>query len=753
MDTTTTVLKKGANIHRTLPVLNMVCASCAASVQSILGSQQGVAMASVNYADSSVAVRFDPDLITPEAMQIAVRSVGYDLVLEEGQAGLAAVDARSADHYQKLLSSTLWSAGLSIPLMIISMWLPDIPKAAFWMWLLATPVLFVFGRQFFIGAYQRLLLGQANMDTLVALSTGTAYLYSVVLTLLPGFWLDRGLADHVYFESAAVVISFILLGKLLEARARNHTAADIKKLVGLQPQTATLLVAGEHSLIEVSAIRENDRLFVKPGEAVAVDGRVSSGHPFINESMVSGEPAAVQKTTGDPVFAGTLNEASAFEMVAEQVGSATVLAKIIALVKEAQGSKAPIQHLVDKIAARFVVFVILIAMVSFFCWWILGGRNGVTQGLIAFVTVLVIACPCALGLATPAAIMVGIGKAASKGMLIKDAESLQVAAKITDVVLDKTGTLTLGKPIVKDLIWLAKKPAYPGMLAALEKASQHPLAPAIIQYLGQDSALGKALDSTSLDHSELVPGQGIQGRFGNASYFVGNERMVTARGIDNGTASSVEVACFQKEHPWATLVYFMDEQQILACIALEDPLHPTAKEAVQRLQATRVKIHMLTGDNLQSATHIAQQAGITSFKSQMLPADKLTYVSQLQSKGAKVAMVGDGINDSAALAQADISIAMSHGSAVAMDVATITLMGGDLRKIPSILQLSRASNRTIKENLFWAFIYNLVGIPIAAGILYPINGFMLSPMVAGAAMALSSVSVLANSLRLKWKRV
>lgn len=756
-----TILKSSHSIkQRTLPVLNMSCASCAASVGSILSSQPGVISAEVNYADSSTTVSYDPSLIEPKALQDAVRSIGYDLVLEEGLAGDRLLEEKKAHSFQALKQNTLWAFALTIPLVIVSMGLPDLPYAAYIMWLLSTPVLLLFGRQFFKGAYLQTKMGKANMDTLVAMSTGTAYLYSLIVTLLDSYLPDNNTTHHVYFESAAVIICFILLGKFLEEKARNQTSADIKKLIGLQPQTATLLIHDKQQIIQVTAIKVQDRLLVKPGEAVAVDGLLKSGQPFIDESMISGEPIPVQKLPGDVVFAGTINQSSAFEMEAEKVGSDTVLAGIIALVKEAQGSKAPIQRLVDKIAAKFVVFVVAVAILSFGTWWLLGGEHGFTQGLISFVTVLVIACPCALGLATPAAIMVGIGKAARQGILIKDAESLQIAAKLTDVVLDKTGTLTAGKPKISQMVWLdpvhGNDPLLSAILAEMERQSQHPLAPAIVRYLDQSSAMSAdQKEPLALDHTELLPGEGIQATFKGKPFYAGNTRLLKNKGIlvPETVSSASVLADFLSRHATETVIYFTDEKTILACIALTDPLSSVALPAISSLKHQKIKIHMLTGDNEQSAKKIATQAGITQYQAGMLPEDKLTYIRQLKQRGAKVAMIGDGINDSAALAEADISMAMSHGSAIAIDVAKITLMGGDLRKISAAIRISKQTNRTIKENLFWAFVYNLMGIPIAAGLLYPFNGFMLSPMIAGAAMALSSVSVLANSLRLKLKRI
>lgn len=735
--------------HRSFPVLGLSCASCAASVQSMLSSQAGVSAVAVNYANATATVDYDPAAIREEDMQSVIRSIGYDLVIEKEQAA-EVVEKSEQDRYKKLKIHTLWAAILSIPLMIISMWGMDIPYAGLLMWILATPVVFVFGGRFFTSAYRQLIHGKAGMDTLVALSTGVAYLYSLTVFIFPDFWASKGLPGHLYFESAAVVITFILLGKLLEMQAKGRTSADIKKLMGTQPTTATLIRDGKPEQVSVNSIKIGDHLLVKPGEAIAVDGSVLSGIPLINESMITGEPVAVQKEKGAIVYAGTLNEHTSFEMTATQVGSDTVLASIIEMVKNAQGSKAPIQKLVDKIAARFVLGVLIIAAITFLSWWWLGGTAEISRGVVAVVTVLVIACPCALGLATPAAIMVGIGRGAAMGILIKDAAHLQTLAGVTDIVLDKTGTLTTGKPVVQEAVWLEYNDQLANILLAIERSSQHPLADAVADYAA--SLLPHKDTVNGLTHATFLPGLGLEATVNGINYYVGNARLLEDKGI---ALNNQSLDHFLQTHTNDTIIYFADggHKKLLAGLALADALKPEAKTTLNRLRDQGITIHMLTGDNAATASHIAAQTGITSFEANLLPADKLTYIEQLQRGGKVVAMIGDGINDSAALAQADISMAMSKGSAVAMDVAGMTLVGDRLDKIADGIQLSRLTNKTIKENLFWAFFYNLIGIPVAAGILYPFTGYMLSPMIAGAAMAMSSICVLAASLRLRYRKL
>ncbi|MFZ4465166.1 MAG: copper-translocating P-type ATPase, partial [Bacteroidales bacterium] len=612
------------------------------------------------------------------------------------------------------------------------------------MWILSTPVVLWFGKDFFINAFRLARHRSANMDTLVALSTGVAYLFSLVNTLFPEYWMEKGLHGHVYFEAASVVIAFILLGKMLEEKAKGNTSSAIKKLMGLRPKTVTIIIEdGRQSEIPIENVLKGNIILVKHGEKVAIDGTVVQGSSYVDESMLTGEAIPVFKKEKEKVFAGTINQKGSFQFRADKIGAETMLAQIIRMVQEAQGSKAPVQKLADKIAGVFVPVVMSVAVFSFVIWLILGGENGFSQGLLALITVLVIACPCALGLATPTAIMVGVGKGAEKGILIKDAESLETARKVNAIVLDKTGTITVGKPIVTDIAWLNEDDSYKSLFYSIEKLSEHPLADALVDFLDGS-------ETVKAEHFESITGYGIRAEIEQKSYFAGNGKLL----IDNDILidKSLKIKAEEWEDESKTIIWFSDAVKALAVAAIEDAIKPTSKQAIQQLKDLGIEVYLLTGDNESSAKKIAEKAGILHYKAQVLPHQKAEFVKELQSKGMIVAMVGDGINDSTALAQADVSIAMGKGSDIAMDVAKMTIISSDLTKIPAAIQLSKQTVATIHQNLFWAFIYNIIGIPIAAGILFPINGFLLNPMIAGAAMALSSVSVVSNSLRLKWKK-
>ncbi|MDY3789950.1 heavy metal translocating P-type ATPase [Bacteroides fluxus] len=730
--------------QESFPILGMSCASCAARVDKALNHQPGVSKAAVNYASGMATVEYDPSQCSPEALKQAVQAAGYDLLIQQGRNTLEEAEQAHDKKYRALKFRTTWAIILSVPIVIIGMFFMDMPYANLIMWALSTPIIFGLGRSFFVSAWKQLEHGSANMDTLVANSTGIAYLFSLFNMLFPEFWLSRGIHPHVYFEAASVIIAFILLGRLLEEKAKGNTSSAIKKLMGLQPKNVTVITpTGEQQEISIEQIRPGDLLLVKPGERIAVDGSVTEGESFVDESMLSGEPIAVSKYKGTKVFAGTINQQGSFRFRAEKVGTDTLLAKIIHMVQDAQGSKAPVQQLVDKIAGIFVPVIIGIAIVSFIAWMLLDGENGFTHGLLALVTVLIIACPCALGLATPTAIMVGIGKGAERGVLIKDAESLEIAKKIDTVVLDKTGTVTEGKPAVSDLIWNDRTERAESIFYSLEKLSEHPLAEAIAGYF-------KDVRFTEIEHFDSITGKGVKGQVEDKTYYAGNRKLLEENRISISPALSAEAARLTAEAQ--TVIWFADDTAALAIAAITDRIKPTSIQAVAELRAAGIEVYMLTGDNEATAGEIARQAGITHYKAGVLPQDKAAFISQLQKEGKKVAMAGDGINDSAALAQADLSIAMGGGSDIAMDVAKMTIISSDLTKIPEALKLSRLTVRTIRQNLFWAFIYNLIGVPIAAGILYPINGFLLNPMIAGAAMAFSSVSVVSNSLRLKRKK-
>jgi len=735
------------SIQKQFPVLDMTCAACAVSVESILSGQPGVVSAAVNFATQNVQVEYMPATITPATMKQALQSIGYDLVIEETAEAKEEVEQIHLRRYDDLRRRTIWAVALAIPLGILGMFFMDLPYVEYILWALATPLVLWLGRSFFVNAWKQARHRSANMDTLVALSTGIAYIFSVFNTLFPEFWHSRGLHAHVYFEAAGIVIAFILLGKLLEERAKSNTSSAIKKLMGLQPKTVTIVHEGGHTMeIPVAQVNIGDVLLVKPGEKVPVDGTVQSGSSYVDESMLSGEPVPVLRGAGDRVLAGTINQKGSFQFRAEKVGGDTLLAQIIRMVQEAQGSKAPVQKLVDRIAGVFVPVVIGIALAAFGAWWIFGGENGLTQGLLALVTVLVIACPCALGLATPTAIMVGVGKGAEQGILIKDAESLEMAHRIQAVVLDKTGTITAGKPAVEALLWAAgsESGAWKNVLFSLEKNSEHPLAEAVTTYL-QDQAT-----PVGLDNVESLTGKGISAEYQGRKVFAGNRALMQENQLVMAEALEQQAGVWENEAK--TVIWFANHREVLAIAAIADPVKPDSIEAVQELQRMGIAVYLLTGDNRQTAAAVAAQVGIGQFRAEVLPADKDNFVQELQRQGRVVAMVGDGINDSQALARADVSIAMGKGSDIAMDVAKMTLMSSDLSKIPAAIRLSRHTVTTIRQNLFWAFIYNVIGIPVAAGVLFPINGFLLNPMIAGAAMALSSVSVVSNSLRLKWRK-
>ncbi|KIO74675.1 copper transporter [Pedobacter lusitanus] len=732
-----------------LPVLGMTCAGCASSVQSMIEAQDGVKSAEVNYATQQVKVSYEPDKITPEKFQAAVQSVGYDLILD-AQNGKEKQEEVQQQNYSALKKRTVLAGILTLPVVIIGMFLMDIPYANYYMLVLTTPVLFVFGKNFFINAFKQAQHGRANMDSLVALSTGISYLFSVFNTFFPEFWHSKGIHPHVYYEAAAVVIVFIMLGKLLEENAKSNTSSAIKKLIGLQPKTVILITDdGEHE-IAVSDVKAGNLLLVKPGDKIPVDGVLHEGHSYVDESMISGEPVAVFKESGAQVFAGTINQKGSFKFHAEKVGSETLLAQIIKLVQDAQGSKAPVQKLVDKIAGIFVPIVLFIAVLTLGIWLLFGGDYKLSQGLMAMVTVLVIACPCALGLATPTAIMVGIGKGAEHGMLIKDAEALESGYKVNTVILDKTGTITEGKPLVTGIEWVdnyvENDEKLAGVLLAMEQQSEHPLAEAVVNYI-RDMKISAAV----ITDFKSLTGRGVEAVFNGETYFAGSHKILNQVSEELPGKLKEVVHGFQQSAK--TVIYFTSTKRVLAVIAIADQIKSGSKQAVEELQSQGITVYMLTGDNAFTAAAIAKQAGILHYKADVLPAEKADFVKSLQQEGRIVAMIGDGINDSQALAQADLSIAMGKGSDIAIDVAKLTLISSDLRQVPKALKLSQATVRTIRQNLFWAFIYNLIGIPLAAGILYPFNGFLLNPMIAGAAMALSSVSVVGNSLRLKLLKI
>lgn len=732
-------------IRKSFPVLQMTCASCAVSVESMLKAQPGVISAAVNYANASAIIEYQPESITKAQLQKAVQSIGYDLLIDETAQSAEKIDVLQHEKYTELKKRTIGAIALAAPIALIGMFFMQMPHANYIMWALCTPVVVWFGKDFFINAWKQARHHSSNMDTLVALSTGVAYLFSVFNTLYAEYWHQKGLHAHVYFEASAVVIAFILLGKLLEEKAKGNTSSAIKKLIGLQPKTVTVIHAdGQTVEMPIEKVMAGDIIQVKPGEKVAVDGTVIEGESYVDESMLSGEPIPVLKRKEEKVFAGTINQKGSFRFKAVKVGSETMLAHIIKTVRDAQGSKAPVQKLVDKIAAVFVPVVIVIALLSFTAWWALGGENGFTQGLMAMVTVLVIACPCALGLATPTAIMVGIGKGAEMGILIKDAESLEQAKKLNAMVLDKTGTITEGKPTVAEAFWLKEDDYLKQVLVTIESKSEHPLAEAVVAYY-------KGITPVLVSKFESLTGKGVRAEIIGESYYVGTIKLLSENGIHINNELTAKAGEWSKEAK--TVIWFADSKNALGILAISDRVKATSGQAIEQLQNMGIEVYMLTGDSETTAKAISAQTGVARYKAEVLPQQKADFIKELQATGKVVAMVGDGINDSTALAQADVSIAMGKGSDIAMDVAKMTIISSDLTKIAQAIHLSKQTVNTVRQNLFWAFLYNIIGIPIAAGILYPFTGFLLNPMVAGAAMALSSVSVVSNSLRLKWKHI
>ncbi|MDH5398118.1 MAG: heavy metal translocating P-type ATPase [Cyclobacteriaceae bacterium] len=729
-------------VKKNYPVLGMSCAGCASSVENTLNAHEGVNLAKVNFANGMLSVEYAPGATTPDNLKAALLDIGFDLDIAEEEARERKEKAL-AEKVNTLKRNTISAGLLSLPIVAIGMFFPELPGGNFIMGILATPVLFRFGKQFYINAWKQARHKSANMDTLVALSTSIAFIYSLFNTLLPEVITQAGLEAHVYYEAAAVIITFILVGRYLEERAKTGTATAIKKLIGLQPNTVLRINNAKEETISIHEVIKGDVLLVRPGDKIPVDGKVISGSSYVDESMITGEPVAVEKRADSSVYAGTINQKGSFKLHAEKVGSETALAQIIRTVEEAQGSKAPVQKLVDKIAGIFVPVVIGISILSFGVWMVFGGEHALTHAILAMVTVLVISCPCALGLATPTAIMVGIGRGAEQGILIKDAESLEQAKKIDAIILDKTGTITEGKPAVVKTIWINDNNTdLTGILYSLESRSEHPLASAITESLKSQSP-----EMPEPEHFESLTGEGVKGTFGGDEYFVGSLRLV--KKLDVGIPENISENIEESVLAANTIVYFASRKNLLAVFCIADPIKETSAQAIRDLQQQGIEVMMLTGDAENTAAAVAGQVGIKQYRAQALPEDKAAFIKTLQEQGKTVAMVGDGINDSTALAQANVSIAMGKGSEIAIDVAMMTIISSDLTKIAQAIRLSKRTVATINQNLFWAFIYNIIGIPLAAGILYPFTGFLLNPMIAGAAMAMSSVSVVGNSLLLK----
>ena len=733
--------------RQTFRVTGMTCASCAISLETYLKPITGVKFVSVNYPNQSVSIEFDLNVVSIELLKAKAKEISYELIDGNENEAKEAFDDLEAIRLNTLRTKLIGSALFSIPVFIISMFfMGKIPYENWILLGLSVPALFWAGNQFFINAWKKIKHGATNMDTLVALSTGVAFAYSVFNTVYPDFMMSRGIHPHVYYESAVVIITFILLGKYLEERAKGKTSSAIKKMMGLKPKEVTCIRNGEEVTLPMHEIILGDLIILKPGDKVPVDGKVKKGESYIDESMLTGEPIPVPKTKGDAVTAGTINQKGALRIIAQKIGKDTLLSQIISAVEEAQASKPDIQRLVDKIAGIFVPIVIGIAVLTFVIWILIGPNPSFTYGLQALITVLIIACPCALGLATPTALMVGIGKGAELGILIKDAQTLETAYRTEILILDKTGTITEGKPSVTEVIWLEEDSNYSSIIYAIESLSEHPLAQAVLNHF-------KTLKTETFPISsfESITGMGIKAQLNQCNYHIGNQRLLVENNIilnhDNNALAE------RMKEDGNTVVYFTENENVVALIGLKDEVKLDAKQAIAKIQAKGIEVYMLTGDNKQTARVIAEQVGISHFQAEVLPSDKGNFIKKLQDEGRVVAMAGDGINDSHALAQADVGIAMGSGTDIAMESAGITLIHSNLDQISKAIELSKATMKTIKQNLFWAFFYNIIALPIAAGVLYPAFKFLLNPMIAGAAMSFSSISVLTNSLRLKRKKI
>jgi len=735
-------------IKKSYPVKGMSCAACASSVESMLNHTEGVQEASVNFANHSVLVKYDTDLATEEKLKNAVNELGYELVT--GTVDTDQLKREKAEDLKKLRNKVIFAAIFSIPVFVIGMFLMDLPYRNWIMLILSTPVVLYSGRNFYVNAWKKGKHLTFNMDTLIALGTGAAYLYSLFVTLFPGYLISAGIDPHVYYESAVVIITLILFGNLMEENAKNRTSTAIEKLMQLQPREATVIRNGQREVVPIDDVGMDEILLIRPGEKIPVDGEVVSGSSYVEESMVTGEPEPVKKELRSQVIGGTINKTGSFEMIARKVGAETMLARIIQMVQDAQGSKAPVQKLADKISSIFVPVVVTLALISFAIWYLAGPEPAFTNAFVILVTVLIIACPCALGLATPTAITVGVGKGATNGILIKDAKALESTKDIEVLLVDKTGTITKGKPEVTNIAYSTANEhteQYQKIILALESRSEHPLAESIINHL-ENKQTGLLPEVSEFEN---IPGLGVEGKIGTNNYFVGSPAIFKKKNLE--WPADLEV----KWEKWAsegkTVVVLLEDNEAVALLGIRDTIKENSRSAIEKLHQMGIEVVMITGDNPQTAEKIAKEAGIDHFEAEVLPEEKSRIVQRYQAAGKKVAMAGDGINDAPALAMADVGIAMGTGTDIAMESASITLLKGDLIKIAEAIVLSKKTVRTIRENLFWAFFYNVIALPIAAGILYPVNGFLLNPMIAGGAMAFSSFSVVMNSLRLKGRKI
>lgn len=741
-----------------LPITGMTCAACANRIERTLNRQPGVAKASVNFATERATIEFDPSATNTGTLVETIRDTGYDVVEVSDEENLQnSLEAAHAAEYATLKRKLIVAAVLSLPVLVIEMSHGTIPFLNFdgvnWLQLLlTTPVVMYSGRQFYTGAWAAFRHRAADMNTLIAVGTGTAFIYSVLATAFPSLFVTET-GEHaahaaamvpVYYEAASTIIALILLGSTLEARAKGRTGDAIRKLIGMQPKTARIVRNGEELEVETDKVIAGDVVIVRPGEKIPVDGIVTQGASAVDESMLTGESIPVEKSVGSEVFGATINKTGAFHFRATKVGKDTALQQIVKLVRDAQGSKPPIARLADTISGIFTPVVISIAIATFVIWFVAASPEvRFTMALVNFVSVLIIACPCALGLATPTAIMVGTGKGAELGILIKGGDSLETAHKLNTIVLDKTGTVTKGEPELTDVVTENgfNEQELLRLVASAEKLSEHPLAAAIVR-----GAEKRGIEINKAEAFNAIEGRGVEARVAGRHLLVGNERLMTESDIEIETSSAdAERLADEGKTP----MYAAIDGRFAGLVAVADTVKPESKEAVAGLQRLGLEVVMMTGDNERTADAVAREVGITRVLSQVLPQDKAGEIKRLQAKGKLVGMVGDGINDAPALAQADVGIAIGTGTDVAIEASDITLIRGDLRGVERAIALSKATIRTVKQNLFWAFIYNVIGIPVAAGILYPFTGWLLSPIIASAAMSLSSVSVVSNSLRLR----
>lgn len=735
--------------RRNFKVSGMTCASCANSIETYLKAQDHVHDVTVNYPNKMVSISAD-DAMTNEKIAEYVRELGYELILGESSEEVRSKLSQVEGKRQTILQNKLIvAAAFSVPIFVLSMFFMDAFPYQNWVLLvLSLPVVIYSGSEFYVVAWKRIKKGSTNMDTLVALSTSIAFLYSVFNTIFPHAMMEYGIHGHVYYESAVVIITLILLGRYLEEKAKGNASSAIKELMGLQPKNATIIRNGEEVDVRIDEIKVNDIVMVKPGDRIPVDGKVKRGDSYVDESMITGEPIPVHKAKGSEVFTGTINQKGSFQLLAANVGDDTFLAHIIQMIENAQTSKPNVQKLADRIAGIFVPVVILIAVITFIIWMIFGPSPSFPYAMISLITVLIIACPCALGLATPTALMVGIGKGALKGILVKNAQALETLHKVDVMVLDKTGTITKGKPDVVATHWKddSKMKETAPILYSIEKSSEHPIAEAIVQYLK-----GKEVTEIEVQQFESISGKGVQAGVKDQKYYVGSPDFLEAMHCK----LSVDLKQFLEKRleEGDTVVGIADANEVLGLFAVADAIKDDSIAAIAQMQQLGIEVHLLTGDNEASASRIAALTGIQTFKAKVLPADKTAYIEALQKEGKVVAMAGDGINDSGALTLADVGVAMGSGTDIAMESADVTIINSNLSSLVQAHQLSKYTIKTIKENLFWAFIYNIIAIPVAAGILYPGFGYLLDPMIGGAAMAFSSISVVLNSIRLKSRKL